>query len=247
MKRFNLQKITKVTNSIFHTEKVQISKEEDEKSNDPYKIYCFWTGNNKMSDRRVKCLRQLQVVSNCKVILITPENLSQYLLPDQPLHPAYNYLCHTHKADYLRTYFMHFKGGAYSDIKCTTGSWKEYIDLLRNEESIWAIGYQETKEGVAYVPYIENWKELIGNCAYVFRPQTPLTTLWYNQMIELLDNKLNLLMKNPARHPQDSSEQGGGYPIEWNEMLGRIFHKWVYDYRDHIRRTLPTPIFNNYR
>jgi hypothetical protein len=80
-------------------------------------IYCFWTGDNEMSQNRLDGLHNLQTVSECEVILVTPQNLNQYILPDAPLHPGYKYLSETHKADYLRTYFMHFYGGGYSDIK----------------------------------------------------------------------------------------------------------------------------------
>jgi hypothetical protein len=218
--------------------------------NDINDIFCFWTGNNEMSSNRRECLKQLVEKSECSVTLVTPENLSKYILPNEPLHPAFNYLSETHKADYLRTYFMHFYGGAYSDIKRTTGSWRQAIDLLRNDENIWAVGYKEIRGGVAYQPYEDKWNDLIGNCAYIFKPRTPLTYAWHEEMISLLDSKLNDLIKYPAKNPQDSKEKykdGIGYPLEWNEMLGRIFHKWVYKYRDHVDQSLPISIFSNYR
>ena len=49
--------------------------------------------------------------------------LDKYILQEHPLHQSFNYLSETHKADYLRTYFMRFHGGGYSDIKKTSGSW----------------------------------------------------------------------------------------------------------------------------
>jgi hypothetical protein len=65
-------------------------------------------------------------------------------------------------------------------------------------------------------------------------------------MILLLDSKIESLKRNPARFPQDCSESGSGYPIEWNEMLGRIFHKVSYKYKEYILNTLPILEFNSY-
>jgi hypothetical protein len=210
-------------------------------------IYCFWTGNNKMSDSRLECLNNLRIVSECNVILITKDNLSNYILNDVPLHPAFNYLSETHKADYLRTYFMNFYGGGYSDIKKTTGSWVKSFNELKNSNNYWICGYKEINGGVAYSPNADKWEELIGNGAYICKPKTPLTEEWYNNMIHLLDTKLEKLKLNPSTNPQDSSESGSGYPIEWNEMLGRIFHNISYKYKEHLLNTLPICIFENYR
>ena len=209
-------------------------------------IYCFWTGNNEMSQNRKSCLEQLINTSECRVILVTQQNLHEYILPNNPLHPAYEYLSETHKADYLRTYFMHFHGGGYSDIKNTTGSWKKsFIDLETN--NYWICGYAEIEGGVAYQPYSDKWFELIGNCAYICKPNTKLTSEWYNEMIKLLDMKLPELKLNPSKYPQDAKSEYSNYPIEWNEMLGRIFHKITYKYKEYILNTLPISIFNNYR
>ena len=37
------------------------------------------------------------------------------------------------------------------------------------------------------------------------------------------------------------------YTIEWNEMIGRIFHTISYDYIDKISLDLPSPVCTNYR
>ena len=210
-------------------------------------IYCFWTGNNTMSPDRLKSFKKLKEKSKCNVVLVTPKNLNEYILPEHPLHPAYEYLSLTHRADYLRTYFMHFIGGGYSDIKETTGSWVQSFEDLKNTD-YWICGYKEVPGGVAYGPHGDKWEELVGNCAYICKPGTPLTREWYSDMIKLLDLKLEDLRKNPAKKPDDQKEFGeGGYPIEWNEMLGRIFHKVCYKYKHYLLNTLPILIFNNYR
>ena len=209
-------------------------------------IYVFWTGTNEMSQARKECLENLKEVSECKVILVGPENLKEYLQPEHPLHESYEYLSETHKADYLRTYFMNFLGGGYSDIKRTTGSWKKSFDDLKNSDK-WLCGYKEIAGGVAYKPLHDKHEELIGNGAYICKKDTPLTNEWYNDMIALLDSKLSDLKLYPAKSPQDKYESGSGYPIGWNEMLGRIFHKVCYKYKDKLMNTLPISIFKDYR
>jgi hypothetical protein len=108
-----------------------------------------------MSPQRHECLEQLKEKYECNVILITTHNLNEYIKKEHPLHPAYEYLSETHKADYLRTYFMNFYGGGYSDIKKTTGSWKKSFEDLRNSE-YWICGYKELNGGVAYDLFKDN-------------------------------------------------------------------------------------------
>ena len=212
-----------------------------------YTIYTWWTGQNEMSTDRKNCFEALKTTSECNVILITADTLPTYLKAEYPLHDAYKYLSETQKGDYLKAYFMNFYGGGYSDIKKTTGSWKSSFDTLAKSDK-WICGYAEPgPAGIAYEPVKDNWQELIGNGAYICKPNTPLTNEWYNDMIQLLDGKLEALKKNPAIFPQNSAEKGTGYPIEWNEMNGRIFHRLIYKYKDHIMNTLPISIFQNYR
>ena len=206
------------------------------------KIYCFWTGDNKMSKQRKVCLNQLKDKSQSNVILVTPETLDNYILEDHPLHEAFIYLSETHKADYLRTYFMRFHGGGYSDVKKTTGSWTESFDKL-NKSDKWIIGYKEIPGGAV----LGRWEVLVGNCAYICKPNTPFVIEWYDEMIKLLNMKLTALKKNPATHPQERPCDGNGYPMEWNQMLGRIFHKINYKYKDKTINTLPISIFHYYR
>lgn len=141
---------------------------------------------------------------------------------------------------------MHFYGGGYSDIKKTTGSWALAFEKLQNSE-YWICGYPEISGGVAYEPYQNYWSDLVGNCAYICKKNTPLTQEWYNTMIQLLDSKLEDLKLNPAKHARDQKSPNSKYPIEWNEMLGRIFHKISYKYKDKILNILPINIFTNYR
>jgi FkbM family methyltransferase len=213
----------------------------------PKNIFCFWTGTNELTENRIKCLEQMKQVTNSNVKLITINELENYILDSYPIHEAYQYLSEVHKADYLRTYFMHYYGGGYSDIKMQNCSWiKSFEDLIENKD-LFGIGYKEVDEhGVAYLPYNNYWEMLIGNGAYIFRPNTDLTKKWYNAVNELLDTKLEALKKNPASHPRDCTESNPNYPIEWNEILGRIFHRLNYEYHEKIGNTLVAPNFCDY-
>jgi len=75
----------------------------------------------------------MEEITGCKVCCVYKDDLSKYIL-EHPLHEAYEYLSETHKADYLRTYFMHFYGGGYSDIKRSSGSWLKAFDDLENSD-----------------------------------------------------------------------------------------------------------------
>jgi hypothetical protein len=211
-------------------------------------IVCFWTGDNPMSFNREQSLRHLIITSGANILLINKNDVTDFILKEHPLHPAYQYLSNVHKADYLRTYFMHFHGGGYSDIKGTHGSWKSCFEMMSdpNNEHIYICGYPEIPGGVAAPEYVNNWNELIGNGCYICKPNTPLTKEWYESMIALLDTKLEDLKQHPATDPRDCKQRGTGYPIEWNEMLGRIFHRVCYKYKDHIDRSLPMCVLQNY-
>jgi hypothetical protein len=66
-------------------------------------------------------------------------------------------------------------------------------------------------------------------------------------MVEVLDSKLDELKKHPATNPQATPDTSPGYPIEWAEILGRIYHNLACDYLDKFLFTLPVPIPTNYR
>ena len=209
-------------------------------NNISYNIYTFWTGGNEIAQNIKDALVNLQSISGCNIILITHHNLKNYI--KVPLHPVYNYLSETHKSDYLRIYFMNFIGGGYSDIKKTSGSWVKSFNDLYNS-NYWIYDYKEINSSVVYSPLSDKWNELV----YICKPQTLLTIEWYNEMISFLDSKLELLKKKLSKTYQDCKELDNGYLIEWNKMLGRIFHKIIYKYKDKILNTLPISNFINYK
>jgi FkbM family methyltransferase len=211
------------------------------------RVYCFWTGTNPMSEARKSALCSIVQSIGVDVSFVTPDTLSRYILPAHPLHPGFEYLSEVHKADYLRTYFMRFYGGGYTDIKRVWScSWKPYFDKLRSSSKT-VCGYRENGPGeIANESVRDQWSLLIGNCAYICKPNTEFTNTWYSRMMSVLDEKYGDLREHPASHPRDKREDGSGYPIEWNELLGRIFHKVCAEQKDTLDQTLPAPLFTNY-
>ena len=104
-----------------------------------------------MSNNRRRGITSLQAVAGVPVVLVTPENLPQFIQPNAPLHPAFEYLSLVHKSDYLRCYFMHHLGGGYSDIKPCRHNWLASFEQLEASPA-YAIGYPERKQdGLAQV------------------------------------------------------------------------------------------------
>lgn len=211
-------------------------------------IYCFWTGSNEMSKNRRRALADLKKNSECNVILIDTTNLHKYIVPQYPLHEAYSYLHYTHRADYLRTYFMHVHGGGYSDIK-STGSWVQAFHDMNKNPHAYINGAPEKQAGdVAHPDVAHLYDRLVSNGAYIVRPQTEFTTQWFNEMNSLLDTKLPALKKMKT-DPDVPINESSEYPIEWNEMLGRIFHRILaqYIHTGKILYTVPYPSCIDYR
>lgn len=189
-----------------------------------------------MSENRTAHYLQMQSISQVEIKLITPDNLTDYILPEFPPHPAFNNLSLVHKSDYLRCYFMHHYGGGYSDIKSPTNDWNEIFTALQQSKK-WAIGYPEVKkkhvakvEGKVGKGLRNNYKLLIGNCAYIFRPHTHFTTEWYNELHRLMD----LYEKDLKQFPGNVMGDNEGYPIPWTGILGNLFHPLCLKYSDKL-------------
>lgn len=222
------------------------------------RIFIFWTGTNELTPNRISAIDNTKIVTKVPVILITTNNLDEWILKDHPIHRAYQYLSLVHKADYLRCYFMYHHGGGYSDIKCQTGSWFDSFLKLNSDSNLMAIGYKEVEGGVAvidnkqlYKIMSDNYFNLIGNGAYICKPRTSFTKKWYDNLHKKLDEKYELLKENPASHHRDHAglwlgDKRSKYPLQWTEILGQIFHPLVYEYSSEILKNLPAPIFTNY-
>lgn len=221
----------------------------------PQTLFALWTGDNPMPKRREEALYSLKN-TKLEVILITQKNLSTFVSKSAPLHPAYPYLSAIHRADYLRAYLMHHYGGGYSDIKFTQTSWLGSFQKLCDSDFLCS-GYEEIGwRGVAHVRscflyfrLLWHRKQLIGNCAYIFKRKTLFTESWMRRVNRELDRLMPALVKNRARHPEDflNRNLNGSlslYPIRWTQLLGDIFHPLCLKHRSEIDRSLPRPLFH---
>jgi hypothetical protein len=221
-------------------------------------LFCLWTGDEQMSDDRLRALWTIFRTTGCAVAFLNRDTLGDWVKPEHPLHPAWPYLSATHKADYLRCYLMHHYGGGYTDIKTTSQSWGTFFDQLAQSDKL-ALGYQELAHGVAPVEgplgdeLRRSYADLIGLCAFIFRRGTPLTAAWLARTEALLDRKLPELRRHPAIHPLDRAGillpdgTPSPYPLKWTELLGDIFHPLVHEFRGQILQAPIQPSFIRYR
>lgn len=219
------------------------------------KIYCFWVGNNnqEMNENRKAGLASLFLNSKVEVVLVDNDNLHTYILDEHPLHEGFEYLSDVHKADYLRTYFMHHYGGGYSDIKPCSWDWNPYFNQLESNPDAFGIGAPEDEGELSVTlrqrPWLgQHWEKLITNDLYIFKPKTIFTENWYNNLLSIMDEKLPVLKNHPAKNSREAADTTvTKYPIQWGEILLEIFHPLCYDYTDKLIKTMPYPITVNYR
>lgn len=220
----------------------------------PRRIFCFWTGDNPLTPNRERCLTDLRANDpEVEVILVTPENLADWIVPEHPLPPAYRDLSFVHRSDYLRCYFMHHHGGGYSDLKSPLNSWLPAFAALEANPQWHAIGYAETDcRGTGRAPgqmgrlLRRNFFRLIGNCAYIFRPGQEFTRRWLASTDELLTDLAPELQANPGGVWGDTP----GYPLAWTQLLGDIFHPWNLVHAQYVGqddRLQPDILMANYR
>lgn len=229
-----------------------------------YKIFCFWFGTE-MNPNRKSSYESIKNNSECDVVLVTDNNLKDYEIHESPFHDGFKYLSLTHKSDYLRSYFMYHYGGGYTDIKHCDYSWRRYFDQLHNSDKDF-IGYREINGGVATShedsfirPYYD---ELCGNGHYIFKQKTDLSKIWLNETKNKMDEVYEKLRVYPGHYHSravfggvhgdenfitDIDKEKYNYPLGWNELLGRILHKIMFNNRDRFLIGMPLPDMSNYR
>ncbi|MDM1073045.1 hypothetical protein HX001_11180 [Empedobacter brevis] len=205
----------------------------------PEVIYCFWTGNNPLTENRKKGIKALEKNAGVPVKLITPENLTQYIKSEYPLHKGYELLSFVHRSDYLRCYFMHHYGGGYADVKPFINSWKPAFEKLNSKKDKYIIGYPELLYGgltpvkhtflpdkSIYKKYEEklNSEEkvfndltkhtplLVGTCSFICKPNTVLTKEWYEELHKRMDEAYDELKKFNEKEKNEFIYYEMGYP-----------------------------------
>jgi len=212
-------------------------------------IWCFWFGEQRSLDRE-KCLTRLKDL-NKNLILITEKNYKKYENLADPYHSALNFLSSTHKSDYLRAYFMHHYGGGYTDIKYFNQSFEPFLENLYRTPKLGIGAIEESSLDIANcfetLKIRHEFKKFIGCGNFAFKKNNNFTKEWLNNVELILEKNKNLLIKNPGSyHPRAvrSGAQGTdlkprGYPLEWTEIMGNIFHPLVYKYSDWIAKDYP--------
>lgn len=218
----------------------------------PRVIYVFWTGDNELTENRKIALLSIEANTQVDVQLITKNNLHLFIKSDDPLPYCFQFLSAVHKADYLRTYFMHHYGGGYTDIKIHNNNWNPVFERLENSRA-YVCGYKELggyavahpDDEKLYNDLISNWWRLLGNCAYICRPYTKLTEEWYRETQRLVMGKSGELENHPATDPYGRNED---YPIPWTYILGNVFHPLCLKYNNRLMfDDRLKPSFDNYR
>jgi len=236
------------------------------------KIFCFWTGDNDIPEIRMESIESF-AKSGLELCLVTNDNLHEYINKDD-LHPAYYSLNLAHRADYLRVYFMHHFGGAYCDVKKIEHSWLDVFKQLENNDSLLAAGCPEVRWGVgncyqssvlldensfkktySYFKYRLlqlNHTKLIGNCAFIFKPNTVITQKWWNEVNKRLDELSSKLLISPATLPKERmgafyNGVASEYPVPWSYLLGDILAPIILKNTHKVLKNLPPPDFENYQ
>lgn len=217
----------------------------------PRRVFTLWTGSNPLTQNRQRSLQQLRAAIGVEVVLVTPDNLDEFLDPTLPLHPAYEYLSLVHRSDYLRCYLLHVHGGGYIDLKAPRHPWAAAFQAFEQQPMAMLMGYPEV-DGLA-VPDIggdlgkalrQHYSHLPGMTAMIARPRTPLTALW----MEELHRRLDLHLPELRAHPGEIWGEDPFYPLGWTTILGEILHPLAYRFHEHIvldRRLQPA--LTNYR
>jgi hypothetical protein len=222
-------------------------------------IFTAWMGDNPMTVNRLKALLSIVHKTASPHVHVTLETLDEWVDPARPLHPLFPLLSAVHKTDYFRCYAMHVHGGGYTDIKHTHKRWNRFFDALEQSDA-YALGYTEVgPHGIAPVggeleeEMKANFHKVIGVCSMIARPQTKFTTEWFQAVTRKMDEKAELLERNPAKHPMDSYRAiysdgtHSTYPFGWTELLGKIFHPLSYANSERILHSDIAPSFSDYR
>lgn len=211
----------------------------------PRRVFVVWTGDNELSPQRSRSLAEIRrMQADLDVVLVTPENMEEWLVPDLPLPPQYEDLSLVHRSDVLRCYLLHVHGGGYSDVKRPRSSWVGAFDRLERSDA-WLLGYTERHR--LNVPLVGGQlqrdlrsvsSQLLGYGGLVARSRTPLTQEWWDRVCQVLDENSDALAAAPGNVRGDNPD----YPLAWTEVLAHVVAPLTWKYQRHVlhdERVLP--------
>lgn len=189
-----------------------------------------------MSDNRRRSLDILRYINlDIELHLATPARLSEYLVANHPLHPAYENLSFHHRADYLRAYFMHHHGGAFCDIKPMSQPWKPVLDRLNASSNLWAGGMSAralpptTPTGQRMARTHRGFRSLHPS-AVAFKPQSAWTYEWLTAVEHRVDDAAAQLATGQPVQPWGLNPE---YPLAWDALSWEAFSPVARKYRAH--------------
>lgn len=206
----------------------------------PRALTMFWLGTAPLTPNRKRAVESIHTLNpDLDVRLLGLADFDDFLIENEPLHPAFRHLALTHQADYLRCYLMHFHGGGYNDVKPIFRSWQPAIERLASTPDKWALGYRELHyssttilPGAVQDDVRRNFFLLIGNSGFIMRPRTPLTAEWYAEIRRRMDVFAPSLAIAPGGIR--GGEEEGDYPIPKHALLGDILAPLALKYHDRL-------------
>jgi len=216
----------------------------------PRRIFVTWTGTNPLTPQRERGLASIvEQNPGIDVVLVTPDNLAEWVVPDHPFPSEYEQLSLVHRSDYLRCYLLHHHGGGYADIKRLRGGFHDSFELLERSPH-WLLGYTEVHRlntplvgGALQRDLRRVSRQLLGYGGLIARAHTPLTAEWYRRVRDGLRDYAPQL----AAHPGNIRGDNPGYPLDWTEVLAHIVAPLTWKYQDHVIHDLRVrPVLRNY-
>jgi hypothetical protein len=92
-----------------------------------------------------------------------------------------------------------------------------------------------------------NYVNKLSLSSFICKPYTKLTRDWYDRIVKILDDKLELLKQFPSTGPQDFKTETNMYPLGWRELLACTFEEIIPKYKEHYDNTLSFPNCHWYR
>lgn len=204
----------------------------------PRRVFALWTGDNDLTPNRARNLERMRDVIGVPVVLVTPETLSSWVLDEHPLHAAYEHLSLVHRSDYLRAYLMHHHGGGYCDIKRPLADWSRAFDVINADRDVWLVGCREQRaKDPARLPgalgrdVTMNYTRLATSCSYIVRAGTQFTAEWLREV----ERRMDYFSPQLAEFPGGVRGEVVGYPVSWNDLLGKVFHPLQLKHLERVR------------